>query len=212
MPTEIEARFRADGPEPLARLATLGALAGARLGAPRTFDEVDTYLDTHGSALAAARWACRLRERDGRLTASLKGPPAEPPSADGIHRRPEVEGPATGSRDPATWPSSPARDLLDDLRRGEPLVERLALRQVRTERAVTLSGSMLGTLSLDAVTVHCRGAAQGHFYVVELELEPGSSGRAAELGVLARVLAAAPGLRPDRLSKLEHALELLGKR
>jgi inorganic triphosphatase YgiF len=215
MPTEVEARFRADGPERLARLATLPALqavAGAGLGQPRTFDEVDTYLDTADGALATARWACRLRERDGRITASLKGPPEAPPSSDGIHRRPEVEGPAAASHDPAQWPPSPARDLVDDLRRGDPLVERLSLRQVRTERAVTVTGATLATLSLDTVTVHRHGAVHGRFHVVELELAAGSAEQEVELAELARAVGAEPGLRPDHLSKLEHALELIGER
>jgi inorganic triphosphatase YgiF len=214
MPTEIEARFRATGPEPLARLAAIPVLAGgaAHLGPARTFDEVDTYLDTAAGAFAAARWACRLRERDGRVTVSLKGPAEAPPSNSGVHRRPEVEGPASPSRDPDDWPAGPARDLVDGLRDGAPLVERLALRQVRTERRVTVAGSVLATLSLDEVGVHHGGALRGTFHVVELELAAESDGREAELLELARAIGTEPGLEPDRLSKLERALEIVGAR
>jgi inorganic triphosphatase YgiF len=214
MPIEVEARFRATGPTPLARLANISTLAdgAAEFGAAITFEEVDTYLDTAAATLAAARWACRLRARDGRVTVSLKGPAETPPSVGGVHRRPEVEGPATASHDPGDWPASPARDLVERLRQGAPLVERLALHQVRTERRVTLDGSTLAVLSLDAVSVHHVGGVRGTFHVVELELSSESGGREAELAELARRIAAEPGLAPDRLSKLERALEIVDAR
>jgi inorganic triphosphatase YgiF len=123
-----------------------------------------------------------------------------------------VEGRASPSRDPDDWPAGPARDLVDGLRDGAPLVERLALRQVRTERRVTVAGSVLATLSLDEVGVHHGGALRGTFHVVELELAAESDGREAELLELARAIGTEPGLEPDRLSKLERALEIVGAR
>ena len=75
MPTEVEARFRAESAEPLAELAGRARLGRARLGSPRTVDETDRYLDTIDGRLAAARWACRLRSREGTTRISLKGPP-----------------------------------------------------------------------------------------------------------------------------------------
>ena len=94
---EIELKYRARDDAVLARLAAAPALGPAVLDPPRTVDELDRYLDTADGRLAEARWACRLRTRDGRTVLSLKGPPdtelVTDPAA--LHRRPEVEGPAT---------------------------------------------------------------------------------------------------------------------
>ncbi|MDQ4035248.1 MAG: CYTH domain-containing protein [Chloroflexota bacterium] len=207
MPTEIEAKFRAETAEPLVALATRSSLGHALLGTARTVAEVDRYLDTADGRLAAARWACRLRSRDGTTRISLKGPPiglAEP----WYHRRPEVEGPATDVLEPDTWPRSGALDLLDRLRAGHPLGERLRLDQARTERAVRhADGSSIGTLSLDRVRVSDAGSDLGELFTVELELDASSGPAELELDALAAELAATDGLVPEPRSKLEHALE-----
>jgi inorganic triphosphatase YgiF len=207
MPSEVEARFRPLRGTALAELTDIAQLGTAELGPPRSFAEVDIYLDTPAGELAAARWACRLRRRADRLTVSLKGPP-DGPVTDAIHRRPEVEGPATPSLDPAAWPPSPARDLLDRLRGAAPIVERLTLEQDRTERLVTLDGRALATLSLDAVTVRRAGRARGSFAVVELELAPDAADREPMFRRVAAELHARADLVPDPQTKLEHALEL----
>ena len=191
---EVEARFRAD-PASLHRLATLPRLDEALLGAPATVDEVDRYLDTDDGRLAAARWACRLRTRGPMTKISLKGPP-QPTDGDAwLHRRAEVEGPATDALDPATWPPSEARD-------------RLAQR--RTERAVALDGDVLGTLTLDAVSVLSPdGRPAGGIEIAELELRAADARSEAALRPLAAALAA-EGLAPEPRTKLELAIDLLG--
>ena len=210
MATEVEAKFLADGPGALERLAAADRLGRASLGPPRAFDEVDRYLDTDDGRLAAAGWACRLRDRDGRLRVSLKGP-AEAQAADWLHHRPEVEAPATDSLDPRAWPTSEARALLDRLSGGRPLQERFRLVQRRTEREVQLDGAHLGTLSLDSVAVVGDGVRDaGTLFAVELELQ--QAGDAVALGSLAELgdaLARQPGLEPDGRTKLEHAVALL---
>src|SRR5688500_8045486 len=140
MPTEIEAKFRAESAEPLVALASRPSLGRALLGTARTVDEVDRYLDTDDGHLAAARWACRLRTREGATRISLKGPPATAPTDGWHHRRPEVEGPASHEIAPMSWPPSEARDLLASMAGDHPLAERLRLDQRRTERAVTMDG------------------------------------------------------------------------
>ena len=212
MPTEVEAKFRADGPGPLLLLASAPTLGRATLGAATTVTEIDRYLDTSGDLLAAALWACRLRSRGGEIRVSLKGP-AEGTSADWLHRRPEVEGPATKSLDPGDWPRSEARVFLDELRGGEPLEERFELQQRRTERPVAVDGAALGLLSLDAVEVRRDGHRLGELFVVELELTgEGGADAVRHLQALAEALQQRPGLSPDPRTKLEHALELLGSR
>jgi len=207
MTTEVEARFAASGPRPMGSLATIARLGPAGLGPATAVSETDAYLDTRDGALAAARWACRLRTRGERVTLSLKGPP-DPAAGGWLHRRAEAEGPATEQRDPAAWPPSHARELLERLSGGAPLVERFVLHQVRVERAVTHGAHRLGTLSLDTVDVKHEGAAIGRLHVVELELTAGTEDEAV-LDPLARELAAVPGLVPEPRTKLERALAMI---
>lgn len=207
MPAEVEAKFRARSAEVLESLAAAPSIAFAELGPPRISEEQDRYVDTVDGRLAAAGWACRLRSRDGLLRVSLKGPP-EPSDGAWHHHRPEVEGPATTIPDPASWPPGEARDRLIALAGGAPLVETLALRQRRTERAVLVDGRRIGTLSLDAVEVV--GASNGAepLLVVELELADEAALDRDRFDALAASLVAR-GLRPDPRTKLEHALERL---
>lgn len=208
MGVEVEARFRADTRGTLERLATRPILGVANLGPPRTVLEEDRYLDTADARLGAARWACRLRTREGVTRISLKGPP-DAPITGWLHRRPEVEGPASPEVDPDAWPESEARELLTRLSGGAPLVEWLRLLQERTELAVTLEGRTLGTLTLDVVTVKRGGRSIGELLVVEMEIRAdGDTER--DLGPLAEALAAEPGLRPEPRTKLELSLELAG--
>lgn len=208
MRTEIEARFRAEHHAVLPRIAGADRLGRAVLGPPRTVGTRDRYLDTADGALAAARWACRLRTREGRTIVSLKGPALEDDEA-WLHRRPELEGPASEIPDPAAWPPSAARGLVDRLRDGRPLVERFALRQRRTERDVLLDGTRLGTLSLDEVAVERAARRLGDLEIVELELAGSGADARAALAELAAELAAIDGLVPEPRTKLEHALALL---
>lgn len=212
MPTEVEARFRAATAEPLEALAARPRLGRARLGGARTVEEVDRYLDTVDRRLAAARWACRLRSREGVTRISLKGPPSA--DIDGwYHRRPEVEGPATAAIEPERWPPSPALALLDVLRAGGALTERLRLDQSRTERRVALDdGTPLGTLTLDNVRMTAGEASLGDLFIVELELGPSDDASERELVGLAAELEAIDGLTAEPRSKLEHALERLAVR
>lgn len=210
MTTEVEARFAASGPRAMRSLTTVPRLGPAALGPARTVSETDVYLDTGDGKLAAARWACRLRTRGERVTLSLKGPP-DPATGGWLHRRAEAEGPATEQRDPAAWPPSPARELLERLSERAPLVERFVLRQERVERSVTHEARRLGTLSLDTVDVEHAGATVGRLHVVELELTAGTEDEAV-LDPLARELATIPGLDPEPRTKLERALAMIAGR
>jgi inorganic triphosphatase YgiF len=213
MRTEVEARFRADGPEPLEALARASHVGRARLGSARTVDETDRYLDTDDGRLAAARWACRLRTREGVTRISLKGPPSTAPTDGWHHRRPEVEGPASSEIAPGSWPASEARQLLVSLAGDHRLAERLRLDQRRTERAVTLDGGLpLGVLSLDRVRLASGSVDLGRLFIVELELDAASERAEEELGELAAALALVPGLAVEPRTKLEHALHRLDER
>lgn len=212
MPAELEAKFSADGPEPLLALASERRLAGADLGTARAVDELDRYLDTPDGRLSACRWACRLREREGAIRVSLKGP-HEGVGEDWMHQRPELEGPATASLNAADWPAGEARAFLLEMTGGSRLVERFRLSQQRTERAVHEGGRHLGTLTLDVVNIVRGKHGIGELYIVELEMAAGDGRRARrDLERLAPILAGRPGLRPDSRTKLDHALELIADR
>lgn len=204
---EVELKFLAETDAPLRALEGAQRLGSAHLGQPDTFDELDRYLDTGDGRLAAEGWACRLRLRHGEWLVSLKGArraAARPDSV--LHHRPELEGPASDQLDPAGWPASRARELLLAVAAGRPLAERLRLAQVRTEREVGVQGRPAGTLSLDRVTVLRDARQLGDLRAVELELHNADEALAEPL---AEALRAIPGLVPDQLSKLEHALRML---
>jgi inorganic triphosphatase YgiF len=204
---EAELKYLAADERPLLHLATTDRLGPASLGHPSTVAELDRYLDTADLRLAAVRWACRLRTRDGRSIISLKGP-AEHAEGDPVHRRPELEGPAGSSLDAAGWPASEARDRLLALAGGEPLAERFRLAQDRTERSVTVGGEAVGILSLDRVRVLRGGREHGRLLAVELEFAPGA-GADLDHRPYATVLSGVAGLTPDPMSKLERALAML---
>lgn len=212
MALEVELKYRAAGAEPLRRLATAARLGPASLGAARRIGETDRYLDTEDGRLAAAGWACRLRRRDGPTSLFLKGP-ATAGSGGGLHRRPELEGPATEELDPGAWPPSGARELLERLRDGRPLAERVRLVQDRTERPVVVEGEPIGTLTLDVVRVEADGLGRGVLRAVELELVAGATeAQEALLDELDAALRAVGGLEADDRTKLEHALDRIADR
>ena len=215
---ESELKFRAADGAALRRLARVRLLGPARLGPAAAVDELDRYLDTTDRRLASVGWACRLRTRGERWIVSLKGPPVAADAAldtlahgpaSGMHRRIEVEGPATARIEPAAWPPSAARDRLAELAGSEALLEVLVLRQRRVERTLDGRGGRMGTLSLDTVAVLRAGRSVGRLWVVEAELTPAASADAAFVEALRAALARLPGLVPDPMSKLEHAQALL---
>ena len=207
-PLELELKFQADDERPLDELTHAGRLGPASLGPANTVEETDRYLDTVDLRLAARRWACRLRTRDGRTVVSLKGP-AEHTAGALLHRRPELEGSAADDLEPSHWPPSPARDLLRTMSGGRPLLERFTLSQRRTERPVHIAERRCGLLSLDRSRVQLAGRQVGLLRIVELELDPSAVQSGLDPEPLARALSLVAGLHPDAATKLEHALQLL---
>lgn len=212
MALEVELKYRATDERPLRRLAVAPGLGPATLDEADRVDETDRYLDTADGRLATARWACRLRRRRGTTSLFLKGPAAAG-SGGGLHRRPELEGPATDELDPGGWPHSRARELLDRLRDGRPLAERVRLVQDRTERPVLVDGERIGTLTLDIVRVEADGRRRGVLHAVELELTAAATeAHEALLDELDAALRTVGGLEPDDRTKLEHALDCIADR
>jgi inorganic triphosphatase YgiF len=205
---EAELKYTASDEQPLLELEDAPALGPADLGPARMTLELDRYLDTADLRLSAARWACRLRRRDGRTIVSLKGPPQHR-AGEIVHRRDEVEGPAGPDLDPQIWPASPARDRLLAFTAGGELVERFRLEQERTERSVGVGEMPVGVLSLDRVRVLYRESQAGRMFVVELELDSAALAVGFDHRPLADALGRVSGLSPDPLTKVERALALL---
>ena len=205
---EVEFKLRAETDAPLLGLAVADRLGPAALGPAAEVAELDRYLDTADGRLSAAGWACRLRSRGGNTRISLKGPPADG-TAGALHRRPEIDAPATDDPQPAAWPPSPAREQLLRLSGGGDLGERLALRQLRTERSAIIDGEPVATLSLDRVSVERDGIEHGALLVVELEMDDQALQRGVDPASMAQALLAIPGLAAEPRTKLERALALL---
>ena len=205
---ESELKFIAQSGTPLLQLARRRTLGRARLGPSSIAEELDRYLDTIGLRLAADGWACRLRTRDGTTSLSLKGPPGHAAGAV-LHRRPEMNGPATPELSPDAWQPSEARDLLDAMSGGDPLVERFTLVQTRTERGVLIDEIRAGTLSLDRVRVFEEGVELGLLRIVELELDPAAGPVDRHADHLSQALSRIEGLRPDPMTKVQHALGMM---
>jgi inorganic triphosphatase YgiF len=205
---EAELKYTALDERPLEDLEVAEMLGPAHLGPARTVAELDRYFDTADLRLAAARWACRLRTREGRTIVSLKGP-AEHQPGDVLHLRPEVEGPADPDLGARAWQPSAARDELLAMTGGAALQERFSLEQERTERSVNVAGTRVGGLSLDRVRVMHGGIEIGRMAVVELELDPGALAQGVDHAPLSLALSAVDGLVADPSSKFERALAIL---
>ena len=201
-PIEVELKYRprtlAAGERVLLASQIAGLVATRRA---RSVAFEDRYLDTAGEALARGGFAARLRTTPAGTIVSLKSTERRGDGA-GLHRRQELEGPADPSAEPSEWPASDARALLLELSGNEPLIELLAIHQVRRRHRLRDDQATL-ELSLDEVSVVARGATVDRWVELEIELVRGDE---------ARLLAVAAELEQDsdlvagQASKLERAL------
>ena len=167
----------------------------------RTISITDRYFDTADSALSEAGYGARLRRAERRTTLTLK---ADIDVDGALHRRMELEGPATRALAPASWPRSDARDRLTELADGRWLVERVVVRQRRRERMVIVGGAEI-VASIDTGVVLAAGAEAGRIAQFELELK---RGRRAVLGRMARAVGTSGLGQAESRSKLAMALEM----
>jgi inorganic triphosphatase YgiF len=200
---EVEVKLAVTDPAALRRLLEQPApdrLAGFMASGPLALDEVvDRYFDTADGRLELAGARARLRD-DGRgVVVAVKHHGID----DGpVTARQEVEGPATSDRTPATWPRSAARDLVETLSDGQPLVEIASLRQKRLVRRLERAGTEV-ELSLDALEALDGNEVVGTRWELEAELKAGDT---AALHELATALQALDGIGPPLGSKLGFAI------
>jgi inorganic triphosphatase YgiF len=116
----------------------------------------DRAFDTADFDLARAGFGARLRTTDGTTVVGLK---STIEVAGAMHRRREIEGPASERLHLFTWPASDARQLVASLAAGKELVERFHLRQHRRERAIELPDGS-AWISLDDAQVLTAGGQE----------------------------------------------------
>lgn len=167
----------------------------------RTVSITDRYFDTADGALRTADFGARLRRAERRTTLTLKSDI----EIDGaLHRRLELEGPASNALVADEWPQSAARDRLVELCGDRRLVERVVVRQKRRERELLVGGAQI-VASIDTAVVIAAGAAAGPLVQFELELK---RGRRAGLERAARAVDDSGLGRAESRSKLAMALEM----
>ena len=203
-PIETELKFEVQDPKPIRKLLDSEELNGLPATGPLVTVEVeDRYFDTEGRALEAAGRVARLRRTGDDTLVTVKSLAV---ATDGpVHRREEIEGPATIEQAPAQWPPSDARAIVMELAGDAPLVELVTIKQRRQVRP--FGNDEVGVeVSLDRVSVLRHGRSIARFVELEAELRSGDEARLTALGAH---LATAQGLAPARQSKLQRALAAL---
>lgn len=208
-PVEVELKYRVGALEAGERYLAVDELGGFRPTGPLRTERVeDRYVETTDGRLSAAGYAARLRITAAGTTISLK---ATGRGDGGLHRRVELEGPASGTNPVSGWPASDARALVLDLVGDERLVEVVTIRQLRRKRDLHREDGDDGPaveLSLDEAEVVAGGQVVDRFVELEVELVRGDE---AALSPIATVLEADPALAPAVVSKLEAALAAIGR-
>lgn len=205
MTEEVELKYAVTDAEALRTRLESGLLDGVADFVDevwRTIEIEDRYVDTATGSLEAAGYGVRLRRLDGARLVTVKsmeqgGQEGEPQA---LHRRLELEAPASARLDPATWPESDARERIESMSGGERLRTRFTLVQHRLERNLVSGEGSAGDgrnadgrtadgrtadgraiLSLDVAEVRRRGRSLGEFTTLEVEAGPGSDDFLARL-------------------------------
>ena len=193
-----------------------GALDGLEFGNERIIEVEDRYIDTAYGALEQAGFGARLRREDnGPYTVTVKSASHDrPASADegkqeplALSQRVEVEGPANERLDPETWPSSAARELINEIRDGGRLRLLFTINQRREKKTLALDDGPV-QLALDRVAVFRGGRPLASFSVLELEVAGGSG---ADLERLADLVEATGYVVPEPRSKEEIARQYVAQ-
>ncbi len=201
-PMEVELKFRMTDAATGERLLAGDELDGFRAVGPAETTRVeDRYVDTPDRALAAAGYAGRLRTGDSGTLLTLKGL-RRVDDGGAIHRREELEGPATEGEPAASWPESDARDTVLRLVGDRPLTEIARIRQTRRKRLYGRDATVV-EVSVDDVAVLADGEVVERFAELELELREGEE---TALEPLVDLLSEIEELVPAQTSKLERAL------
>src|SRR5262249_44661476 len=200
---EIEAKYAIRGPLNPAVLTTLD-LSPYAVHPDGEQHHQDVVLDTSAHTITSSGLALRLRQCEGQVTLTYKGPNT---GADGVHEREEVEAtlPEPVGYDPQTWPREGAERIVPLV--GEaglaPLVEMYIHRR---RWVVQRGGQTIGEMALDQGIISAGGrTARVH----ELEVELKAEGLRADLEALQQRLLEELPLQPQPRGKLQRGLALL---
>ncbi|MFN8498214.1 MAG: CHAD domain-containing protein [Anaerolineae bacterium] len=199
---EVEAKFTLSE-EGFEAASNLHEIAGYTLGPARTRHDLDHYVDTAHMDIVKGGYAARLRQREGRMIATLK---SLTPTTSAIHSREELE---TDVGDdgwhPQNWPASEARDIALRLAADGPLHELFSVRQARQVRTVYRNETVVAEWSLDQATIT---AGERTEPLRELEIELVQFGTPHDLNALAAAVSALPGVTAEPMSKFERGMRL----
>jgi CHAD domain-containing protein len=178
-PQEVELKYAVRDVDAVRELLDRQLDPGITAGPWSTRNDEDAYVDTDEDALGKAGFGARLRRRGSRFTLSLKSrenmgrdaDDEEPGQAGSgaLHRRVEIEGPATRSLDPQDWPQSSARERLVAIVGDAPLRIRFVVQQRRSVRKLRDEDGHAAEISLDEVRVRSGGREVGSFAALEVE-------------------------------------------
>lgn len=217
-PQEIEAKYLVTGADQVAPLRIAAELGpGYPLRDAGEVSVVDEYVDTEDFCLLRHGYGLRIRRSGERQVATLKS--RQLGGDDGIFTRLEIEEPLSDSARLSPMSGWPERiigtiaPLFDD---AADLRTVCLLEQTRHKRLVfngnsTKDAGAIAELSFDEVRIYADndGAMLAHYHELEIELQPGR--QANELPALLSALQQTLTLQPSPVSKLEHALAVLGR-
>lgn len=199
---EVEAKFSVSE-DAIEALSNLHDIAGYTLGPARTRHDLDHYVDTSHLDIIKGGYAARLREREGRMIATLK---SLTPAEGALHNREELETDVgENGWHPQAWPEGDAKSVAVRLGGDMPLRELFTVRQTRLVRLVYRDHVVIAEWSLDQGEI----TADDHTAPLhELEVELVESGTPHDLRVLALAIGHLPGVTPQPMSKFERGMRL----
>lgn len=201
---EIETKYSIPDTAVYGRLCELQELAGLPLTDPRSARVWDRYYDTPGYDFLRAGYTYRVRNKGGRVMATLKSLAG---ASGALHSREEFETiiePGTALQ-PDSWPAGDAATLAQRIGRGQPLHLLVELLQERQTRKVVPPGGGAAAIELSIDKVQLSGDGDAYY---ELEAEERMAGQEGLLARLNEALVGNWGLAPQPLSKFERAVQL----
>jgi inorganic triphosphatase YgiF len=205
-PLEVEVKLGVGRPATVRRLILdpdPARLAGFEpAGDAHLVRVTDRYIDTapQGGRLFLAGMRARVRREGAAITLTVKRSGVE---TRGVTSRVEINGPATRSLDPWSWPESRARALVVEAAGDQPLAVIATLRQHRLTRRLARGGTTV-ELSLDRLEAISDGLVAARRHELEAELLEGDEITLAELG---ESLMELDGVGAPLSSKLQFALD-----